>query len=96
RGQGKWILRQLLKRYVPTELVQKGKKGFSVPVGSWIRGPLREWAEELLDSHRLENEGYLRAEPIRRRWKEHLGGRSDWGLYLWDILMFQAWLERWK
>jgi len=91
--QGKWILRQALAEHVPQELFERPKMGFSVPVGEWLRGPLRPWAEELLDARRLQDEGFFNPDPIRERWREHLDGLNDWQHYLWDILMFEAWLQ---
>ena len=92
-GQQKWALRQLLYRYVPKALVERPKMGFSVPIASWLRGPLREWAEDLLAAPRLRREGFLKVEPVRRKWSEHLSGSFDWSYHLWNALMFQAWLE---
>jgi len=92
-GQGKWILRNVLYRHVPRELFERPKKGFSVPLGVWLRGPLRDWAESLLDRDRLDREGLLRTEAIRAKWDEHLSGDRWWQGFIWNILMFQAWLE---
>jgi asparagine synthase (glutamine-hydrolysing) len=93
-GAGKWLLRQVLHRHVPPELVERPKMGFSVPLAQWLRGPLRDWAEELLDPARLEYENYFRVAPIRQAWAQHLNGERDFSSKLWCVLMFQAWREK--
>lgn len=90
-GRSKWLLRELLYRHVPRELVDRDKMGFGVPMDAWLRGPLRAWADERLSADALEAHGPFRAEPIRRMWTEHVGGRADWQHRLWPILAFQEW-----
>jgi len=92
-GYSKWILRQVLYKYVPRELVERPKMGFGVPIDSWLRGPLREWAEDLLSVRSLEQHGLLNAHPIRLKWQEHLSGVRNWQYLLWDILAFQDWFR---
>jgi asparagine synthase (glutamine-hydrolysing) len=93
-GQSKWLLRQVLERHVPRALFERPKMGFGVPVGTWLRGPLRDWAEALLDERRLRETGLLRPEPVRALWKRHLSGAENAQYLLWPVLMLMAWLER--
>lgn len=92
-GMTKWPLRQLLYRHVPRELIDRPKRGFAVPLHDWLRGPLRDWAEALIDAQRLQQEGFFNVTKVRRAWAEHLSGRRNWTPRLWSVLMFQAWFE---
>lgn len=95
RGKGKKILRDILYRYVPKNLIERPKMGFGVPIDSWLRGPLKDWAEDLLDPVRMMNEGYLQPDIIRKTWQDHLSGKIDAQYKIWNILMFQSWLRYW-
>ena len=90
----KWALRQILHKYVPQALIERPKAGFAIPIGQWLRGPLRPWAAELLHPDRLRSEGYLSPEQISLLWQQHLSGRYDHTTKLWSVLMWQAWLEQ--
>ena len=94
-GHGKWALRQVLYQHVPREMIERPKVGFAIPIGIWLRGPLRDWAEELLSHERLAKDGFFDSDIVRQTWAEHLSGRRDWTARLWAILMFQAWHAQW-
>ena len=93
-GESKWVLRQLLKHYIPGELFERPKMGFGIPIGQWLRGPLRDWAEGLLCENRLRAEGILEPNAIRKKWAQHVSGRQSHQYQIWNVLMFQAWLEQ--
>ena len=90
----KWCLRQVLYKYVPQELIDRPKMGFGVPIGEWLRHQLRDWAETLLAEDLLKRQNFLNVTMVRTMWSEHLSGKADWQYLLWDILMFQDWLEK--
>jgi asparagine synthase (glutamine-hydrolysing) len=92
-GKGKYVVRQLLERFVPPELTDRPKAGFGIPLGAWLRTDLRDWAESTLDVSRMRSQGYLDASAVQTIWRDHLSGKRDCGFQLWSILMLQAWLE---
>ena len=92
-GVSKWALREVLYKHVPKDLIERPKMGFGVPLAEWLRGPLKDWAESLLDERRLHQEGFFNVEFVRDKWLQHLSGNRNWSYQLWNILMFQAWLE---
>jgi asparagine synthase (glutamine-hydrolysing) len=93
QGTGKWILRELLDRYVPRNLIERPKSGFGIPVGEWLKGPLQEWAEDLLSEQKLKNGGYFDVKQVRKVWEQHSSGKKNQQYQLWSVLMFQAWLD---
>jgi asparagine synthase (glutamine-hydrolysing) len=83
----------LLDRHVPRNLIDRPKQGFAIPLGEWLRGPLRDWAESLLQPALIQQQGYFRVAPIQEKWAQHLSGKRSWEHSLWPVLMFQAWLQ---
>jgi asparagine synthase (glutamine-hydrolysing) len=94
-GKGKWLLRRVLDNHVPAHLVERPKMGFGIPLGEWLRGPLRDWAETLLEERRLRQAGLVDAARVRTCWAEHLAGHRNWQYPLWNVLMLEAWRDRW-
>ena len=92
-GKGECVLRRVLYRYVPESLIERPKMGFGIPLDAWLRGPLRPWAEALLDPAAIRRPGLLDPAPIRAKWEEHLSGRGNWQHHLWAVLMLQTWLD---
>ena len=95
-GVTKWLARQVLYKHVPRHLIERPKMGFAIPLAEWLKGPLREWAEHLIAEKRLREGGVLNASLVRQRWQEHLSGRRNWQYLIWNVLMFEAWRERWS
>ena len=91
KGEGKWLLRQVLYRHVPRELIERPKMGFGLPFADWLRGPLKDWCADLIVPEALTRSGFLDPEPIQAKWREHLSGRRNWQYFLWNVLMFEAW-----
>jgi asparagine synthase (glutamine-hydrolysing) len=92
-GKSKWLIRQVLSKYLPGTMFERPKMGFGLPIDQWLRGPMRDWAESLLDEKVLRDQGFFDPNPIRQKWQEHLSGVNNWQYQLWSILIFQAWLE---
>lgn len=93
-NKSKWPLRKILYEYLPRELVDRPKMGFSVPVDQWLRGPLKEWASDLLSENEIKKHNLINFDLVDRKWQEHLSAKRNWMYYLWDVLMFQAWLKK--
>ena len=92
-NKGKWALRQILYKYVPSEIIERPKAGFGIPLGKWLRGPLRDWAEDLMNEQELLEQGFLNHNKVRKIWELHLNGNCDYTAKIWSILMFQSWLK---
>jgi len=92
-GKGKWLLRKILERRLPPALFERPKSGFGVPIGEWLRGPLREWAEELLDEQRIRDGGLIDPAPVRALWQRHLAGTTNGQYLLWPVLMLMSWMD---
>ena len=92
--QGKRLTRQIISRYLPEELVNRPKKGFGIPLAQWLRIELKDWAHQLLDPKKIRSQGFLDSDLVEQKWQEHLSGKRNWHYYLWDVLMFQAWINQ--
>jgi asparagine synthase (glutamine-hydrolysing) len=90
-GEGKWLLRQIAYKHLPKRLLERPKMGFGVPIDIWLRGPLKGWAEDLLNPSSLRSAGLLKPEPIASKWAEHQAGQRNWQHFVWNVLMFEAW-----
>ena len=95
QGSSKWVLRQILSRHIPSSLLNRPKSGFAIPIGSWLRGPLKRWADDLLDPAQMQSQGYLRPGPVQHLWRDHLSGQDNTSK-LWTVLMWQSWLANWR
>ena len=93
-GKSKWILRKILKNYVPENLTDRPKKGFGIPLNDWLRGPLRDWAENLLSEKKLKNEGFFNPKLIRNKWEDYISNKNESHYDLWNVLMFQSWSDQ--
>jgi asparagine synthase (glutamine-hydrolysing) len=93
-SDSKWLLKQVLYRYVPRQIMERPKMGFGGPIDKWLRGPLRHWAEDLLDPVQMKLEGFFDPLPIQEKWQQHLSGDQNWQYLIWNVLIFQAWLRK--
>src|SRR5882762_6272169 len=92
-GTGKYVLREVLKKFVPPQLTDRPKAGFAIPIGAWLRKELRDWGQSALDPTKMRDQGYLDVDAVQKKWQEHLSGRRDWEQQIWNILTLQSWLE---
>jgi asparagine synthase (glutamine-hydrolysing) len=95
-SNGKFILKELLSKYLPKDVFDRPKQGFALPIESWLKGPLEDWVENLLDPRKMSEDGYFDSDVVYQKWREHRAGKHNWQTELWDVLMFQAWLDNEK